>query len=215
MTPAMMTGTSTQLSTQIKNDILGQIPTGVSLQNVPDFEKSIASQLKLELGTDKDSIAHGFSGNDPVIYADKPKELTQEILDHEVWHKAQNILGMKSPSTAGGSAEERVSKSFEGDIGSLDSLRTLAKKQGNNALKSLSNEQQAQLLQNYEEGLEALKGSSDKDIADFKSTYQPYIDQMSALTRTITPDVVKAFYNQSGGDPKKAAALAAKAGYKP
>lgn len=201
---------STQPTTpELHPDDLANLPAGVSLGNVPDFEKPTAANTTIQKGNlDPDeTIAHegtpiplnatqeGSSYNPSnlknTVYVDDPKSMDQGTLNHEVLHaiqEAQNVRSWQAGLEGRGntfirpSSKDSYANYDYGGVAGL--LHRLGKGQ---SLSSLGDEQQAEMLKDYTNKMQEIAGRKDSSAASefdqYKQAYGPFIRQMAEMAR--------------------------------
>jgi hypothetical protein len=164
-----------------------------NLEDVPDFEKPIASKMKLVPGDEPGTVAHTvsrpFLPDNNKIYIDDPKALDQADLNHEVLHKIQARTGAVK-------TDPGVHKDYDyGGIAGLMQLRQQRK-----GIDALTDEKQAKVLEDYtrQRGVFEQKQKSGtlspaelNQAAFMDKVYAPFLKQeqhMADQGINVTPD---------------------------
>jgi hypothetical protein len=176
---------------------LSAVPKGVSLANVPDFEKPYTGNTTVQYETPQDSttIAHATDNHywnmsegyvpatKRTVNVNMPTDFDQGALNHEVFHEVQFANNLRNNQRFDETEQNDSNKKYnehplstgyvnswsDYDYGGLEGLENLQKK--GKSLAYLNREQQAQVLRDYTDKMEELRKPN------IISGYKPALNQ--------------------------------------
>ncbi len=169
-----------------KLEIAGDLPR---LKDVPEFEKPIASTLRLAQGSMKDAIAHVDWDDNRNIYVDNPDLLTDASLAHEVVHQIQALPGVKARYVNPEAMGERAYRAY--DYGGIEGLKKMLAE--GKTIADLNDEQQAAIIGDYVaqkrqfadtiNNVNVNQDVVERQFDEMNKVYAPFIRQLAHMAR--------------------------------